>query len=151
MTRLFAILTFALLSSPVGAQWSDWYTFATMRTDGGGSTTLQWRVRPETIATNTQAQWRLINNTDRTLYSVAIADKTYTCSNGYTFGRPGEQISHRIESGAAAATYADIVNSDDCPIITTAQFDYSATIVKFSLDQNDYATNWGEYGRVSRE
>ena len=144
---LGAIVLFVATPSFAG-EWTPWDNYASMHMGGFGTVELQWRLYRPSGEGNHLAQWRVINDTNRTLYDVTIERKIYICSDGREAAAAGEWIANVLSPGARKGTMSDDIGQDRCSRITHARFEIKSEVVQFSLDKSSFRKGWGEYGPV---
>ena len=157
--RTIWILSFAVVignavePQPALADWSSWEHLATATNSSGAKIVLEWRTYFFTggdafTSRNTKAQWRVKNETNRTLYDVSIDNKTYVCSNEKEISRSGESVTSTLSPSETDSTMPDNLDREKCPRITGVHFDDLDTIIEFQIERNGRTYNWGEFGNV---
>ena len=145
-----AALLLTAIATPSFAQWGEWTVLATMRSYGGGTVDILYRYYHGGNGWNHRVQWGVRNNTNQTLYDVAIFDKTYYCTNGTIHTGSSEGVEYRIGPAESGTTISDNISSDDCPRLRRVELDSLHRAIRFNLEAGQgIGQPWGTYGTVT--
>ena len=134
-----------------------------------GTINLHVRISRTTSGSMTFVKWLVVNDTARDLYSVAIGDREYECSNGEVItvkgnwwtdpllGRRVDDPFPRAWMRRAGGVNPDIIlhkksprGQKECPRVTSIRLKGDPkSFVKYLINEGDEDLhNWGEGGRV---
>ena len=100
-TLLF--LACAPLASPLIAHaQAPWVNFAVVHVANDNNRPVVLQFRTMRVDLNSATQWRVVNNTSRTLYSVSIAAFTHVCSDGSPYPSPRRHLADSIPPAGSA-------------------------------------------------
>ena len=127
---LLAILFSIFVASNAHAGWTEWTEYTTMTMPSGRTIIVEVRSYSHSNF-YPKVQWRIINNTLRTLDNAGIGTRHYRLSTGVTLEN-GVEGMRTIEPGETEHYVSDVFGDDGVTVV-----DISMEFISFSIGDGD--------------